>query len=174
MATWSWNGKLGPAPINVILRARRHLKADQGFQADLRLTAGVFQAWGISAGLVGEATWADASSNRTIYGVTAQQAAISGLPAFAPGGGLLLHHPGGDLVLRPGHPLAAGGQPRSAPGARRRGPEPAGRTAVEHLCDPGCGLSILNPSATPRAGRGGGPEPARAPQSPAASLAYQV
>jgi hypothetical protein len=37
----------------------------QGLQADLRLTAGVFQAWGIEAGVVGEATWADARSNRT-------------------------------------------------------------------------------------------------------------
>lgn len=84
-----WNAMLGPAPINVILRGRRHLKADQGFQADLRVTAGVFRAWGLSAGLVGEATWADARSNRSIYGITASQAALSGLPAYAPGGGLL-------------------------------------------------------------------------------------
>jgi outer membrane scaffolding protein for murein synthesis (MipA/OmpV family) len=84
-----WNGKLGPAPVNAILRARQNLKAEQGFQGDLRLTAGLFQAWGVSAGLVGEATWADAKSNGAIYGITARQAAISGFPVFAPGGGLL-------------------------------------------------------------------------------------
>ena len=84
-----WNGKLGPAPINSILRYRQNLKAGQGLQADLRLTAGVFQARGFSAGVVGEATWADARSNRTMYGITASQAAISGLPAFSPGSGLL-------------------------------------------------------------------------------------
>lgn len=84
-----WNGKLGPAPINAILRTRQHLKAELGMQVDLRLTAGVFQSWGLSAGVVAEATWADAKSNRAIYGITPQQALISNLPAFAPGGGLL-------------------------------------------------------------------------------------
>jgi len=84
-----WNGKLGPVPVNAILRSRRNFRAGQGLQADLRLTAGVFQAWGISAGLVGEATWADARSNGTMYGITSQQAAISGLPAFTAGSGLL-------------------------------------------------------------------------------------
>jgi MipA family protein len=84
-----WNGKLGPAPVNAILRSRQNLKAGQGLQADLRLTVGVFQARGFAAGVVGEATWADARSNRTMYGITAQQAAISALPAFSPGSGLL-------------------------------------------------------------------------------------
>jgi outer membrane scaffolding protein for murein synthesis (MipA/OmpV family) len=84
-----WNGQLGPSPANVILRARQHLKTEEGLQVDLRLTAGVFQHWGVSAGLVAQATWADARSNETIYGITAQQAVISALSAFAPGGGLL-------------------------------------------------------------------------------------
>ena len=84
-----WNGKLGPVPVNAILRSRTNLKAGLGSQADLRLTAGVFQKWGFSAGLVGEATWADARSNEANYGITAQQGVISSLPAFAPGGGLL-------------------------------------------------------------------------------------
>jgi hypothetical protein len=84
-----WNGLLGPSPVNVILRARQHLKAEQGLQVDLRFTAGVFQHWGVSAGVVAQATWADARSSEAIYGITAQQAVISALPAFAPGGGLL-------------------------------------------------------------------------------------
>jgi outer membrane protein len=84
-----WNGKLGPSPINLILRARKHLKAEQGIQADIRLTAGVFQAGGFSAGIVGQVTWADAKSTGSRYGISAQQAAISGLQAFETGGGLL-------------------------------------------------------------------------------------
>lgn len=84
-----WNTRLGPAPINVIVRTRQHLKSELGLQTDLRLTAGVFQKWGFSAGVVGEATWANGKSNRAIYGITPEQAVISGMPAFAPGGGLL-------------------------------------------------------------------------------------
>ena len=84
-----WNGMFGPSPINLILRVRKHLKVDQGLQTDLRLTAGVFQAGRFAAGLVGQATWANASSTNSIYGISAQEAAFSGLSAFAPGGGLL-------------------------------------------------------------------------------------
>ena len=84
-----WNGKLGPSPINLILRARKHTNAERGIQADIRLTVGVFQLGHFSAGIVGQATWADAKSTGSMYGITAQQAASSGLPAFEPGGGLL-------------------------------------------------------------------------------------
>jgi MipA family protein len=84
-----WNGKLGPSPINLILRARKHTKAERGAQADIRLTAGVFQSGGFSAGIVGQATWANAKSTGSLYGITAQQAATTGLPAFEAGGGLL-------------------------------------------------------------------------------------
>jgi len=84
-----WNTMVGPSPIDVILRARQNLKADQGAQADLRLTAGVFQAGPFAAAVVGQATWANAKSNQAIYGITAQEAVTSGLPAFQPGGGML-------------------------------------------------------------------------------------
>ena len=84
-----WNPMLGPVPVNVIVRTRQHLKTAQGLQTDLRLTAGVFQKWGFSAGVVGEATWANGRSNRAMYGITPEQAAVSNLPAFTPGGGLL-------------------------------------------------------------------------------------
>jgi outer membrane scaffolding protein for murein synthesis (MipA/OmpV family) len=63
--------------------------AKMAFQADLRLTAGVFQAGGFSAGLFGQATWANAQSTGSRYGISAQQAVISGLPAFETGSGLL-------------------------------------------------------------------------------------
>jgi len=84
-----WNGMFGPSPVNAILRARQNLKSERGLQTDLRLTAGMFRAGGFSAGLVAAATWADARSNESIYGITPAQAAVSNLPAFAPGGGLL-------------------------------------------------------------------------------------
>jgi hypothetical protein len=74
-----WNGKLGPSPINLILRARKHAKAERGSQADLRLTAGVFQAGPFAAGIVGQLTWANAKSTGSMYGITAVQ--LSGLTA---------------------------------------------------------------------------------------------
>ncbi|MEO8134389.1 MAG: MipA/OmpV family protein [Betaproteobacteria bacterium] len=84
-----WNGKIGPSPINLILRARKNVKSERGTQADIRLTAGVFQAGGFAAGVVAQATWANARSTESTYGVTPQQAAASGIPSFAPGSGLL-------------------------------------------------------------------------------------
>jgi outer membrane scaffolding protein for murein synthesis (MipA/OmpV family) len=84
-----WNGMLGPSPINILLRARKHSKAELGAQADLRLTAGVFQSGRFSAGVVGLATWADADSTRSMYSIPGPQAVTSGLPVFAAEGGLL-------------------------------------------------------------------------------------
>ena len=84
-----WNGKLGPSPINFILRARKHAKSERGLQADARLTAGIFQAGRFAAGAVVQATWANSKSTDSMYGVSAEQAVISGLPAFSPGSGLL-------------------------------------------------------------------------------------
>lgn len=85
-----WNGKLGPSPVNLIVRMRRHTKAERGTQADVRLTAGVFQSGPFAAGIVGQATWADARSTASMYGVTPQQAAVSGLAPYEPGRGLLI------------------------------------------------------------------------------------
>jgi outer membrane scaffolding protein for murein synthesis (MipA/OmpV family) len=79
----------GPSPINFIVRTRKHLKAGQGTQADLRLTAGVFQAGPFSAGLVAGATWASARATGSIYDIPPQQAAAIGLPAFTAGAGWL-------------------------------------------------------------------------------------
>jgi outer membrane scaffolding protein for murein synthesis (MipA/OmpV family) len=84
-----WNVHLGPAPINLILRARQHLKAEEGAQADLRLSVGVLKAGPFSAAVVGQEIWANARSNQSMYGITAQEAAISGLPVYSPGGGLV-------------------------------------------------------------------------------------
>ena len=83
-----WNGKLGPSPVNLILRARMHTKAERGTQADLRFTAGVFQAGRFTAGIVAQATWANAKSTASMYGVSPEQSALSALPAFEAGSGL--------------------------------------------------------------------------------------
>jgi outer membrane protein len=80
--------QLGPVPLNALLRYRHDVDSDNGAQADLRVTAGIL-SWGrVRAGLVGQLTWGDDNSMQRHFGVTAQQAAVSGLPAFAPGGGL--------------------------------------------------------------------------------------
>src|SRR5258706_13046191 len=57
-----WNGKVGPSPINFILRARKHTKSERGLQADARFTAGIFQAGRFAAGAVAQVTWANAKS----------------------------------------------------------------------------------------------------------------
>jgi outer membrane protein len=74
-----WDGKLGPAPINVLARLRQNTDSDRGAQADLRLTAGVYEGGGLQAGLFTQATWANRKSNRAFYGQ----------PGFDPEGGLL-------------------------------------------------------------------------------------
>jgi outer membrane scaffolding protein for murein synthesis (MipA/OmpV family) len=74
-----WDGKLGPAPINVLGRLRQNTDSDRGAQADLRLTAGVYESGGFQAGLFTQATWANRKSNRAFYGQ----------PGFDPEGGLL-------------------------------------------------------------------------------------
>jgi outer membrane protein len=84
-----WDEKVGPAPITLLGRVRRHLDADLGTQLDLRLSAGVFQAGRFSAGVFGQAVWADARATGAYYGLTPQQASVTGLPRFQAGSGLL-------------------------------------------------------------------------------------
>jgi outer membrane scaffolding protein for murein synthesis (MipA/OmpV family) len=82
-----WDHSFGPVPITLLARVRKHTEADLGAQADLRLSVGVFQSGPVSAGVFTQATWANARSMGALYGVTAQQSAATGLPAFAAGGG---------------------------------------------------------------------------------------
>jgi MipA family protein len=63
-----WDRKLGPVPVNFLVRARQHLDADRGGQADLRITAGVFSRGGLQAGVFGQATWGSANAMRSLYG----------------------------------------------------------------------------------------------------------
>jgi len=84
-----WDQKLGPMPITLLARWRQHTDSGLGAQADLRLSAGVFQGGPFSAGVFSQATWANATSTSALYGIGAQQSALSGLPVYQPGGGLL-------------------------------------------------------------------------------------
>jgi len=84
-----WQGMLGPSPIDVLLRLRKHMKSELGSQADLRFTAGVFRSGAFSAGVVAQATWADAKATEARYGITVPLSLTSGLPHYEAGSGLL-------------------------------------------------------------------------------------
>ena len=63
------DGKLGPAPINGLLRYRRHLDSDRGAQVDLRSTLGVYGEGRTLAGVFLQATWASTKSMQSFYGI---------------------------------------------------------------------------------------------------------
>lgn len=84
-----WDHSFGPVPITLLVRTRQQTDTDLGAQADLRLSVGVLRSGPVSAGVFAQATWANAKSANAFYGVTPQQAAITGLPAFNAAGGNL-------------------------------------------------------------------------------------
>lgn len=43
--------KIGPMPLNALVRYRRNTDSELGSGTDLRLTAGIFSRWGVNAGL---------------------------------------------------------------------------------------------------------------------------
>ena len=84
-----WDHKIGPVPITLLARVRQRTDSALGTQADLRLSAGVFQSGPVSAGVFTQATWANAKSTGSFYGVTPAQSAATGLPVFSAGSGWL-------------------------------------------------------------------------------------
>ncbi len=64
-----WDTKLGPAPLNLLFRTRKHFDADRGTQADLRFTAGVYGTARTQAGVFTQATWASTKSMESFYRV---------------------------------------------------------------------------------------------------------
>lgn len=64
-----WDAKLGPVPIDALIRLRQHLDADRGRQLDARLTAGLYEGGGLLAGVFAQATWASARHMQEYYGV---------------------------------------------------------------------------------------------------------
>jgi outer membrane protein len=98
-----WDHSIGPMPITLLARARKHIDADQGAQVDLRLSAGVFKSGPVSAGVYAQALWASAKSVNALYGITTQQSLATGLPAFTAGSGWLAASAGllGSVDLSP-------------------------------------------------------------------------
>ena len=84
-----WDHTIGPMPITLLARVRRQAESTRGAQADLRLSAGVYHSGRVSAGVFTQATWANSKSTGSFYGITPQQSAATGLPAFNTGSGLL-------------------------------------------------------------------------------------
>jgi outer membrane protein len=74
-----WDTKVGPAPVYVLGRLRHQIDVDKGAQADLRVTAGVYQSGPFGLAVFTQATWATRKSVRLYYGQ----------PGFEPSGGLL-------------------------------------------------------------------------------------
>jgi outer membrane scaffolding protein for murein synthesis (MipA/OmpV family) len=62
-----WDTKMGPAPVNLLLRYRHHLDSDLGSQADLRAAAGVYGSSKLKAWVFGQATWATSEWVRAYY-----------------------------------------------------------------------------------------------------------
>jgi MipA family protein len=84
-----WDAKLGPAPVNVLLRTRTNAEQSRGDQVDLRGTVGVYGSGPVSVGVFGQTTWASQKSTNTLYGITPERSAMSGLPAFEAKGGVM-------------------------------------------------------------------------------------
>lgn len=82
-----WDHKLGPMPITLLARTRQHTDSDRGTQIDLRFSAGVYRGGPVAVGVFTQATWANAKSAGSFYGITPQQSVATGLPVFAAGSG---------------------------------------------------------------------------------------
>jgi len=61
--------KIGPVPVDGLLRLRQFLDTDRGLQFDARATVGVYGGHGILAGVFAQATWASEKSFEAYYGV---------------------------------------------------------------------------------------------------------
>jgi outer membrane scaffolding protein for murein synthesis (MipA/OmpV family) len=57
-----WDHSFGPVPVTLLGRLRRNIDTDLGTQADLRLSAGVFQSGRFGAGVFTQAIWGSAKS----------------------------------------------------------------------------------------------------------------
>lgn len=85
---------IGPIPVIALLRYRQDSDSARGAQTDLRLTAGIYGGARLNAGVFVQTTRANTKSAQHYYGLTPQQAAASGLPAYAAQGGALFNAAG--------------------------------------------------------------------------------
>lgn len=78
-----WDGRLGPMPLDALLRVRQQLDTDRGLQADLRLTAGVYEGQGLHAGVFAQVTYANEDYYRAFYEIDASGIVYGSLGALA-------------------------------------------------------------------------------------------
>lgn len=64
-----WERKLGPVPVDALIRVRQQLDSNRGTEADFRATGGVYEGHGILAGVFGQFTLASEKYYRAFYGV---------------------------------------------------------------------------------------------------------
>jgi outer membrane scaffolding protein for murein synthesis (MipA/OmpV family) len=77
-----WDGMLGPAPVDALLRVRQHLDTDRGAQMDLRSNLGVYKGHGFIAGLFAQATWGNEKYFESYYGVRESGLVFASLGAW--------------------------------------------------------------------------------------------
>lgn len=65
-----WDFNIGPAPVSLLGRLRRHTDSDRGAQADLRLNVGLHASGGLLVGAFAQATWASAKSVESFYALS--------------------------------------------------------------------------------------------------------
>jgi outer membrane protein len=63
-----WDRQLGQVPVGFLIRARQHLDAKRGGQADLRVNVGVYAGAGLQAVLFSQATWGSENAVLSLYG----------------------------------------------------------------------------------------------------------
>ncbi len=116
--------KIGPLPVEWLVRLRQHLDQDLGAQLDFRGTCGLYGDDFLRAGLFAQLTLATRKSNQRHFGVSAQESALGGLPQYSASGGLR-HFTVGALAsvrLTPRWDVIAVTEWRQALGAMRDSP----------------------------------------------------
>ena len=63
-----WDRRLGPVPLTFLVRARQHLDAERGGQADVRVTAGLLSRGALQAGVFAQATYGSEKAVAAMYG----------------------------------------------------------------------------------------------------------
>jgi len=82
-----WESNIGPTPTSLLARVRQDTRISHGYQADVRVNAGIFRGGPVEAALFAQTTWASRNANDVLYGVRQEESATTGLPAFQPGSG---------------------------------------------------------------------------------------
>jgi outer membrane scaffolding protein for murein synthesis (MipA/OmpV family) len=129
-----WDHSLGPMPITLLARLRKHIEANRGLQLDLRLSAGLLKAGRFGAGVFLQSTWSDARSADAQFGTGVTTAPLTDLPRYTAGKGWLTA--GGGLLwsvdLSPEWVIVGSVEARRLQGSAARSPL-AERVASQYL-----------------------------------------